>query len=103
MRKYRYPLEVHHVITPDGYILGLHRIPHGRYNNTQSGNKPVVFVMHGLLCSSADWVITGPGVALGMYFSGFLLFYSYEEMDSCGGVMVWNSVLASKNLRLVIT
>ncbi|XP_045483994.1 lipase 3-like [Pieris rapae] len=65
VRKYKYPLEEHHVITPDGYILTLHRIPHGRDSNTQYGNKPAVFVMHGLLCSSADWVLTGPGVGLG--------------------------------------
>ncbi|CAH4028682.1 unnamed protein product [Pieris brassicae] len=65
VRKYKYPLEEHHVITPDGYILTLHRIPHGRDSNTQSGNKPAVFVMHGVLCSSADWVLTGPDVGLG--------------------------------------
>ncbi|CAK1556245.1 unnamed protein product [Leptosia nina] len=65
VRKYGYPLEKHNVITLDGYILELHRIPHGRFNNNQAGNKPVVFVMHGVVCSSADWVLTGPGVGLG--------------------------------------
>ncbi|KPJ21692.1 Lipase 1 [Papilio machaon] len=64
--KYKYPLEVHEVTTPDGYILQMHRIPHGRDKNNVPGTKrPVVFLMHGLLCSSADWIISGPGSAFG--------------------------------------
>ncbi|XP_068618715.1 lipase 3-like [Battus philenor] len=66
VRKYKYPLEVHTVTTPDGYILQMHRIPHGRDSNNIPGpKKPVVFLMHGLLCSSADWVVMGPGSSFG--------------------------------------
>ncbi|XP_049873917.1 lipase 3-like [Pectinophora gossypiella] len=65
VRKYGYPLEEHEVITSDGYILTMHRIPHGRDNNNQPGDRPIVFLMHGLLSSSADWVLMGPGCALG--------------------------------------
>ncbi|CAH2039630.1 unnamed protein product, partial [Iphiclides podalirius] len=66
IRKYKYPLEVHNVTTPDGYILQMHRIPHGRHsNNRPDPKKPVVFLMHGLLCSSADWVVMGPGSGFG--------------------------------------
>lgn len=50
-----YPMEEHLVTTPDGYILKMFRIP-------KPGNE-VVFLQHGLLSSSADWVITGPGKA----------------------------------------
>ncbi|XP_047027063.1 lipase 3-like [Helicoverpa zea] len=65
IRKYRYPVEVHNVTTQDGYILQMHRIPHGRdANNVPNRKKPVVFIMHGLLSSSADFVIMGPGSAL---------------------------------------
>ncbi|VVC86708.1 unnamed protein product [Leptidea sinapis] len=64
IRKYNYPVEEHSVITRDGYIIGLHRIPHGRDSNTTPGNKPAVLVMHGLLGSSADWVLMGPETAL---------------------------------------
>ncbi|GLV35384.1 uncharacterized protein CBL_01466 [Carabus blaptoides fortunei] len=57
--KYGYPIESHIVETKDGYLLTVHRIPHGK-NNADQKNKPVVFLMHGLLCSSADWVLMGP-------------------------------------------
>ncbi|CAH4008847.1 unnamed protein product [Pieris brassicae] len=67
VNKYGYPFEHHHVITQDGYILGLHRIPHGRDQNNTPGKRPAVLVMHGLLSSSADYVIMGPGTALGKH------------------------------------
>ncbi|XP_050664244.1 lipase 3-like [Leptidea sinapis] len=62
--KYGYPFEEHSVVTEDGYILGLHRIPHGRDKNNIPGERPAVLVMHGLLSSSADFMIMGPGNAL---------------------------------------
>ena len=57
-------MEVHHVITEDGYILSLHRILPSR--------KPInssVLVMHGIFASSADWIITGPSHGLGYILS----------------------------------
>jgi len=51
-----YPAEVHEVTTKDGYILEIHRIPHGK-EKPHSANRPVFFLQHGLLCSSADWVV----------------------------------------------
>ncbi|XP_063617913.1 lipase 3-like isoform X2 [Cydia splendana] len=61
IRKYGYPCEIHRVYTEDGYILELHRIPHGRENATKPGPRPVVFLQHGLLSSSAEWVLMMPG------------------------------------------
>lgn len=59
-----YPIEEHvNIQTEDGYLLDIHRIPHGKDNGNET-NKPVVFLMHGLLCSSADWVNMGPEKAL---------------------------------------
>lgn len=51
-----YPVEVHSVTTLDGYILEMHRIPSTDTQPAYSG-KPVVYLQHGLLCSSADWVM----------------------------------------------
>nr|XP_022911984.1 lipase 3-like [Onthophagus taurus] len=42
----------------------MHRIPYG-LKSGPAENKPVVFVMHGLLSSSADWVNMGPEKSLG--------------------------------------
>ncbi|XP_045451039.1 lipase 1-like [Melitaea cinxia] len=64
VRKYNYPFEEHSVTTEDGYILGLHRIPHGRDSNNTGGDKPVVFLMHGLTSASSDHIIMGPGSGL---------------------------------------
>lgn len=56
-----YEIEKHVVTTSDGYILNVFRLP-------RTG-KEIVFLQHGLLCSSADWVVTGPRKSL-----AFLLF-----------------------------
>lgn len=65
MNKYGYNGQLHKVTTSDGYILELHRLT-GRANSSNSEvQKPVAFVMHGLLCSSAGWVVAGPEKGLG--------------------------------------
>ncbi|XP_045485248.1 lipase 3-like [Pieris rapae] len=48
--KYKYSVEVYEVITSDGYVLKLFRIP---------GNGEVVFLMHGLISSADDWISGG--------------------------------------------
>ncbi|XP_025995191.1 lipase 3 [Solenopsis invicta] len=55
--KYGYKGELHKVITSDGYILELHRIT-GPIKCTDS-NKPVAFVVPGILCDSSCYTITG--------------------------------------------
>ncbi|XP_029176125.1 uncharacterized protein LOC114944406 isoform X2 [Nylanderia fulva] len=52
-----YPAETHVVTTEDGYLLVLHRIPGGN-------NSLPVLLQHGMLCTSADWIILGKGKAL---------------------------------------
>ncbi|CAB3373681.1 Hypothetical predicted protein [Cloeon dipterum] len=51
IRRQGYPVEVHWVTTEDGYILEVHRIP--------NPGKPPIFLQHGLLCASSDWVMMG--------------------------------------------
>lgn len=58
-----YPEETHQVHTADGYILTIHRIP--CRSSDQTSSKPVVVLLHGLLGTSADWVIPGRGKGLG--------------------------------------
>ncbi|OXU22918.1 hypothetical protein TSAR_015664 [Trichomalopsis sarcophagae] len=61
---YEYKVEKHTIRTTDGYILGLHRIA-GNKTHPKPDGKPAVFLMHGLLCSSMDWVVAGPERGLG--------------------------------------
>ncbi|XP_044003507.1 lipase 3-like [Aphidius gifuensis] len=63
IRKYGYRGESHKVTTEDGYILEMHRIT-GPKNNSNPEGKKVVFLMHGILSSSIDWIIAGPNKAL---------------------------------------
>ncbi|GAB0092453.1 Lipase [Sergentomyia squamirostris] len=54
-----YVCEEHTAQTQDGYILTMHRIP-----PTNNEGQGIVFLQHGLLCSSMDWVVSGPGKSL---------------------------------------
>jgi hypothetical protein len=64
--KMGYPAETHEVITEYGYILQMHRIPFGKKSPLVEGvEKPVVLLQHGLLCSSADYVMGIPEKSLG--------------------------------------
>ncbi|XP_072936733.1 lipase 3-like [Epargyreus clarus] len=54
-----YPAEKHHVVTKDGYILEMHRIPFGK-SSPNSRNRPVVFLMHGILGASNSFIYLGP-------------------------------------------
>lgn len=61
-----YPAESHTVTTEDGYILTMHRIPHGKKNGTgTSGKKRVLFLQHGLFGTSADWLLNSVDKCLG--------------------------------------
>ncbi|XP_063979676.1 lipase 3-like [Diachasmimorpha longicaudata] len=61
--KYGYNAETHAIKTADGYLLSLHRISGGKKYPPGPG-KPVVFLQHGILASSAVWVLPGPAKGL---------------------------------------
>ncbi|GJQ83098.1 hypothetical protein Trydic_g20109 [Trypoxylus dichotomus] len=56
IRRHGYGAESHTIETKDGYLLTLHRIPTNQ--NGEQGGRPI-FLQHGLLSSSADWVDSG--------------------------------------------
>lgn len=57
-----YCSEIHEVTTEDGYLLKVHRIL-----PKKEAERPriPVFLMHGLFSTAAEYVLTGPEVALG--------------------------------------
>ncbi|RZC36181.1 lipase 3, partial [Asbolus verrucosus] len=57
-RRHGYPAESHTISTEDGYILTLHRIPGSK--DGKRGGQPI-FLQHGLLSSSTDWVVSANG------------------------------------------
>ena len=72
-----YPVEVHTVTTDDGYILEVHRIPHGKGQPADSSvpyGKPI-FLQHGFSTSDADWLISPSDRSLGKV--NFLAHISY--------------------------
>ncbi|XP_058398661.1 lipase member J-like isoform X3 [Diceros bicornis minor] len=61
-----YPDEEYDVVTEDGYILGLYRIPYGKTNNdNNSAHRLVVYLQHGLLTSASSWISNLPNNSLG--------------------------------------
>jgi len=60
-----YPCETYEVQTVDNYILTMHRIPHGKNNSHVPGPRPVAYLQHGIMDSSATWVINHPNISLG--------------------------------------
>nr|XP_020136346.1 lipase member J [Microcebus murinus] len=61
-----YPDEEYDIVTEDGYILGLYRIPYGKTNNNNNSvQRLVVYLQHGLLTSASDWISNLPNNSLG--------------------------------------
>eukprot|EP01111_Echinosteliopsis_oligospora_P004776 TRINITY_DN1784_c1_g1_i1.p1 TRINITY_DN1784_c1_g1~~TRINITY_DN1784_c1_g1_i1.p1 ORF type:complete len:354 (-),score=71.64 TRINITY_DN1784_c1_g1_i1:72-1133(-) len=57
-----YPCEDHNTITSDGFTLSIQRIPNPTSNR-------VVMLQHGLLDTTATWVLNGPSESLGFILS----------------------------------
>ncbi|CAG9795477.1 unnamed protein product [Diatraea saccharalis] len=68
LKKYQYPVEEHTIKTEDGYLLTLFRIPPKQVTN-EDKQRPVVFLMHGLLSCADDWLLMGPHESLAYQLS----------------------------------
>uniref|UniRef100_A0A1I7YZV3 AB hydrolase-1 domain-containing protein n=1 Tax=Steinernema glaseri TaxID=37863 RepID=A0A1I7YZV3_9BILA len=77
-----YPAERVEVVTEDGYILQLHHIKSGRNQAAEDPNRPVVFLMHGLLAASDVWVSNLPNESAGMILltPSLEAWFSWDEM-----------------------
>ena len=86
--KMGYPSETHEIITQDGYILNMHRIPFGKQSPLEDGvKKPAIYLQHGLLCSSADWVMWTEEKSLGVLNSELLCYNRMHSFDISGYVL----------------
>uniref|UniRef100_A0A4D5RUY3 Putative lipase f-like protein n=1 Tax=Ixodes scapularis TaxID=6945 RepID=A0A4D5RUY3_IXOSC len=61
-----YPVQEFEVVTSDGFVIGVQRIPSGKTGSSRPHlrAKKTVFLQHGLLASSADWVVNYPSQSL---------------------------------------
>ncbi|CAD7673978.1 unnamed protein product [Nyctereutes procyonoides] len=60
-----YPDEVYDIVTEDGYVLGLYRIPYGKINKDNSTQRLVVYLQHGLFTSASSWISNLPNNSVG--------------------------------------
>ncbi|EDW84938.2 uncharacterized protein Dwil_GK12870 [Drosophila willistoni] len=59
-----YPVEHHHIVTEDGYVVGVFRIPYSHKLQNQNEVRPIVLIQHGLMSCSDAWILAGPNDAL---------------------------------------
>jgi lysosomal acid lipase/cholesteryl ester hydrolase len=81
IRKRGFPFEQHYVETIDGFLLGLHRIPHGRGEEggvnleeneaVPAAPRPVVFLQHGFLQSSEAFLAARNNLPFQLAEAGF--------------------------------
>nr|XP_022910198.1 lipase 3-like [Onthophagus taurus] len=65
-KKYGYPFEIHQLTSQDGYIIELHRIPHGKSNDNKK--RSAILLTPGLDMGSVHYVLTG-NISLGFTLS----------------------------------
>ncbi|KAH8379890.1 hypothetical protein KR009_007824 [Drosophila setifemur] len=64
IRSHGYPAETHELVTEDGYVLTLFRIPYSHKLKNQNEKRSPVLLMHGLFSNSDCWLCSGPDNSL---------------------------------------
>ncbi|KAH8350660.1 hypothetical protein KR067_011801 [Drosophila pandora] len=64
IRSHGYPAESHTVVTEDGYVLTLFRIPYSHKLKNQNEKRPPVLLQHGLFSNSDCFLSSGPDNSL---------------------------------------
>ncbi|XP_057380728.1 gastric triacylglycerol lipase-like [Daphnia carinata] len=67
-----YPFETHSVISYDGYVLELHRIPYGKGKKmAPKFSRRPVFLQHGLMGSDNVWILLPDALAFTLADAGY--------------------------------
>lgn len=64
IRSHGYPAEAHEVVTEDGYVLTLFRIPYSHKLKNQNEKRQPVLLQHGLFSNSDCFLCSGPDNSL---------------------------------------
>ncbi|KAH8300498.1 hypothetical protein KR018_009208, partial [Drosophila ironensis] len=64
IQSHGYPTETHEVVTEDGYVLTLFRIPYSHKLKNQDEKRPPVLLQHGLFSNSDCFLSSGPDNSL---------------------------------------
>ncbi|WOK96621.1 triacylglycerol lipase 2-like [Canna indica] len=74
-----YQCQEFEVITEDGYILTMHRIPQGRGGGDHLERRQPVLLQHGLLVDGMQWILNSPQQSLAFVLadSGFDVWISH--------------------------
>jgi pimeloyl-ACP methyl ester carboxylesterase len=63
---YGYPVEEHDVVTEDGYIIMVHRIPHGRHEKLEDRSQRIPVLLNSdIFLSSGQWLMNLPDQSIG--------------------------------------
>ncbi|GMS77953.1 hypothetical protein PENTCL1PPCAC_128 [Pristionchus entomophagus] len=87
IRHWGYPAESYDVISEDGYILDLFRIPHGRHSEANATcHRPVVLMVHGQAASATEYFLNPPesSPAFILADAGFDIFLSNQRGTTYG-------------------
>lgn len=66
IKQWGYPAEQHNIITDDGYILKIFRIPQSPNATNNAGKKPIILLQCPILGTSDHWLMLGPNRSIGL-------------------------------------